>query len=491
MKILVTGGTGVIGEGVIPELIARGHSVRLLSRHAGEDSKQWKGVEAFDGDLSRPESLAGAAAGCDAVLHVAGIVKEQPPELTFKAINVDGTQHVIDEMRRAGVARLVYVSSLGADRGESAYHRSKREAEVLVERSDREWVIVRPGNVYGPGDEVISTILKMVRALPVVPVIADGTQEFQPIWYQDLGRVLAESLERVEVSRQTLEAGGAEITSMNDLLERFAEITDRTFLRVPVPMPLAHLATRVSVPGMQLPVDEQQLTMLEEKNVVRGRSAMDTFGITPTPLDQALKTLADAIPEQLPEEGFGSMEHKRFWADIRGSKHTPASLMDHFRRNVSDVMPIEFAAEPDVAEEANEGETLTGAIPGRGNIQVRVEVSEPTHVVFATVEGHPLAGIVEFTASPIQDAIRFSVEVHARAANFFDWVGMKTVGRPAQNATWRTVVQRMVDASGGSADSIEESIVTLDDAEAQQVEKRVRELVQRRKREESAAEHAT
>ena len=52
MKILVTGGTGVIGEGVIPELIGRGHSVRLLSRHAKEDAKQWPDVEPFEGNVA-------------------------------------------------------------------------------------------------------------------------------------------------------------------------------------------------------------------------------------------------------------------------------------------------------------------------------------------------------------------------------------------------------------------------------------------------------
>src|SRR5215212_947400 len=125
MKILVTGGTGVIGEGVIPELISREHAVRLLSRHADDDAKQWPGVEPFAGNVAEAASLNGAADGCDAIVHIAGIAFEDPPKLTFQAVNVDGTRHVLDEAKRANVKRFVYVSSLGADVGASDYHQSK------------------------------------------------------------------------------------------------------------------------------------------------------------------------------------------------------------------------------------------------------------------------------------------------------------------------------------------------------------------------------
>ena len=98
MRILVTGGTGVVGEAAVRALVARGHAVRLLSRHAERDARAWPdGVEAHVGDVTRPESLAGAADGCDAVLHVVGIVDESPPELTFERVNVEGTRHVVAE----------------------------------------------------------------------------------------------------------------------------------------------------------------------------------------------------------------------------------------------------------------------------------------------------------------------------------------------------------------------------------------------------------
>src|SRR5689334_22160282 len=132
MKILVTGGTGVIGEGVIPELITRGHHVRLLSRHADEDAQQWPGVEPFTGNVADASTLRGAADGCDAVLHIAGIVEEDPPKLTFESVNVGGTRNILDETKRANVKRFLFVSSLGADVGQSEYHKSKKAGEELT-----------------------------------------------------------------------------------------------------------------------------------------------------------------------------------------------------------------------------------------------------------------------------------------------------------------------------------------------------------------------
>jgi NADH dehydrogenase len=147
MKVLVTGGTGLIGDTAVTAMRARGHSVLLLARGADQAERLWPaGVTARVADVSRPDSLDGMAEGCDAVLHVAGIARETSGQ-TFGDVNVEGTRALLAEAERAGVRRFVFVSSLGAERGRSEYHRSKRAAEALVEGYAGEWVIVRPGNV--------------------------------------------------------------------------------------------------------------------------------------------------------------------------------------------------------------------------------------------------------------------------------------------------------------------------------------------------------
>jgi NADH dehydrogenase len=191
------------------------------------------------------------------------------------------------------------------------------------------------------------------------------------------------------------------------------------------------------------------------------------------------------MQEVLPEDGVGSLEHKRFWADIRGSRYSAPALMKQFKERLNDFMPLEFAAEPGAPEHIEKGITLTGKLPLRGNFQVRVEVADPTHVVFATIEGHPLAGIVEFTTADSGGAVQFAIDVYSRASNLLDLIASRTIGGPAQSANWRAVVQRVIDASGGTSDGVHQEVEKLNDEEAKPVEARVKSMVQDRKREDS------
>jgi len=495
MRVLVTGGTGVIGGGLLPALVGAGHAVRLLSRGADADAERWPAeVEPFAADVTDPSSLRGAAEDCGAVIHVTGIVDESPPALTFERVNVQGTRNVLAEAARAGLKRFVYVSSLGAERGRSEYHRSKFRAEELVRASGFDWLILRPGNVYGPGDEVISTLLKLVRALPAVPVIDAGNQPFQPVWYEDLGRAILRALEMPTLKRETLELAGEETTTMSDIVERLSAITGRTVARVPVPSFLAALGVRVAEGtniekylGVKIPLNDAKLKMLLEGNYIEHPSAnalTARLGVKATTLDVGLARLADSIPEQLPSEGVGPLRRKRFWADIKGSRHTATALVEAFRERGAEVMPLEFSAEPGTPRVVEEGVTLTLGLPLRGNVQVRVEEVAPRRVTFSTVEGHMLAGMIQFTASgDRRNAVRFLVEIHARAANALDLLAMSTVGDSLQQSNWEEVVTRVVNLSGGTAPlGVQSETETLDDEEARRVERRLRDLINRRKR---------
>lgn len=496
MRVLVTGGTGVVGTAAVRSLVASGHEVRLFSRNAERDVERWpKGVEAWPGSVDDAGSLRGSMDGCDVVLHVAGIVAEEPPEITFQRVNVDGTQNLLREAERAGIGRFVYVSSLGADRGKSDYHRSKRAAEELVKQFRGGWLILRPGNVYGPGDDVLSLLLKAVRTFPAIPVIDGGDQPFQPIFAEDLGEAIAAAVARSDLSRTTLELAGAERTSIDDVLDRLGRITEKTPLRIPLPSWLAHAGTRVAGAfGLDLPVNVDQLQMLLEGNVIspgQTNALVTTFKITPTPLDDGLRRLADELPEQTPAEGTGRLHRRRYWADIADCSLTATALFERFRTEFRTFMPeaaIEVGVEHGTPCVPDEGETLTLGLPLRGNVQVRVLEVDERWMTLVTVEGHPLAAAIRFvTEDRGENVVRFQVQTFDRAGSVLDAVMLAVVGDLLKNATWRAVVQRVIDESDGRAlDGVQHSDEVLEGDEAELVEQWAESLVMAARRAQEA-----
>ncbi|MFL6333651.1 MAG: hypothetical protein ACJ754_10115, partial [Pyrinomonadaceae bacterium] len=312
--------------------------------------------------------------------------------------------------------------------------------------------------------------------------------------HEDLGQAIVRALETPTLKRETLELAGEETTNTSDLIERLSAITGRKVARVPVPSFLASLGVRLAestklekLLGVKLPLNDAKLKMLLEGNFIEHPSAnalTSRLGVKATTLDAGLTKLADSIPEQLPSEGVGPLRRKRFWADIKGSRLTPTALVEEFREHCAEVMPLEFSAEPGTPRVVEEGTTLTLGLPLRGNVQVRVEEVAPRRVTFSTVGGHMLAGMIQFTASgDRRREVRFLIEIQARAANVLDLLAMSTVGDSLQKSNWEEVVTRVVNLSGGTAPSgVQSETETLDDEEAGRVERRLSNLINRRKR---------
>lgn len=168
MSVLaITGGTGFVGTALIDRAVKGGHHVRALTRR---EQPPREGVTWIAGSLDDARSLFALAEGADAAIHVAGVVNA-PDAAGFTAGNVDGTRHMLDAARTAGVRRFIHVSSIAArEPGLSNYCRSKAEAEALVLASDLDFTVVRPPAVYGPGDTEMRDLFRLAgKGLALLP----------------------------------------------------------------------------------------------------------------------------------------------------------------------------------------------------------------------------------------------------------------------------------------------------------------------------------
>ena len=185
MSLALTGGTGFVGQAVLDEAGRRGLQVRALARR---EQSERDGVEWLRGDLADRAALARLVVGADAVLHIAGVVNTPDP-MGFHLGNVEGTEALVEAAQAAGVRRLVFVSSLAArEPGLSAYGKSKRHAEEVVQTSGLDWTIVRPPAIYGPRDREILELFKMGRRWGVVPLPPPGRASI--VHVDDLARLL-------------------------------------------------------------------------------------------------------------------------------------------------------------------------------------------------------------------------------------------------------------------------------------------------------------
>lgn len=188
--VAITGGTGFVGGHVVTALIDAGYGVRMLARDPSKVSHEGdaaEAVEVISGSLDDVAALERLCEGATCMVHCAGAISARD-RVAFDDVNVTGTRNVVDACIKAGVGKLVLVSSVAArEPGLSDYGASKRAGETVVrETSDRvSWSIIRPPAVYGPGDKgTLPLIRQLTGRIAVLP--GNGNNRFSLIFVKDL-----------------------------------------------------------------------------------------------------------------------------------------------------------------------------------------------------------------------------------------------------------------------------------------------------------------
>ena len=287
MLVLVTGATGFLGRDVVRELQEHHHRVRCLVHTPGNERVfPDRSVEVHYGSVSDPKALAGAFYDVEAVVHLVGIIRESRGR-TYDLINRQGVTNVAAAAKEVGVKHFIQVSALGATNDAVyPYLSSKWRGEQEVVNSGLPYTIVRPSIMFGAGDEFLNTLAGLVRTAPVVPVAGTGRNRFQPIAVADMARCLALAVDREDLKGRTLEIGGPDQLSYNEVISLIARTLGKRRLRLHVPVWMMYVATAflqkvVSRP----PVTTDQLRMIAIRNVAEPGIVQETFGFTPRRLE--------------------------------------------------------------------------------------------------------------------------------------------------------------------------------------------------------------
>jgi uncharacterized protein YbjT (DUF2867 family) len=294
--ILVTGATGFVGGHVVHALRAHDRPVRALirDRRKAERLQAW-GCEVAEGDVTRPETLAAAMAGCDTVVHLVAIRQGRAEE--FQRVMVDGTRNLLTAAREAGVRRFVHMSALGVSeetRNLVPYYNAKWEMEQDVKAAGIPHVIFRPSFIFAKDGGILPTFAKLAKLTPVTPIAGSGKQRIQPIWADDVGAYFSKAVDLEAAAGRTFELGGPEAVSWNEFWERLKHVRGirRPSLHMPMSLMRMNALLTERLPG-NIPLTRDLLKMLEAgDNVVTDTSAVDVFGLPLVALDEQLRRAA-------------------------------------------------------------------------------------------------------------------------------------------------------------------------------------------------------
>jgi NADH dehydrogenase len=316
MKVAVTGATGFVGRHVVEELLERGMEAVLMVRDARRvpDRLRSPSIRVRELNLSMRVPLQHALAGCDGVVHCAGINRERGME-TYKAVHVQATQNLLSAARTAQVRKMILLSFLRARPDcDSPYHESKWAAEEIARNSDRDYTILKAGVIYGRGDHMLDHLSHALHTFAVFATVGLREQPMRPVAVRDVARIIVASLRDERLSKGTFAVMGPEEMTLAHAVQRVGEAIGRkpTMMRMPV---VLHAAlARLFELTMRIPLVSRAQVRILSESLVEPLPYADEL---PQDLKPRVRFDLQAIREGLPPAGAFT------WRDCR-CVHRPA-----------------------------------------------------------------------------------------------------------------------------------------------------------------------
>jgi NADH dehydrogenase len=294
MKVAIAGGSGFVGRHVVEALRARGHGVVVLAR--GRRGVPL-GAELVACDLGHDAIPLGALAGCDALVNLAGIKREDGPQ-TFEAVHVEATRRLLAAGNEAGVRRFVHLSVVcSRPDPRLPYHDTKWRAEEAVRASGLDFTVLKPAVIYGPGDDMVTHLVRMLRFAPLFPVVGRGDSILQPVDVRDVAEAVAAALDRPRSIGGTYDVVGPDRLPLAQVVRTVADGIGLDVHIVPTPLAVQRVAVRIMDAVSTQPLSTPaQLQMLVDGLYGDTKPARRDLGLVPRPFTaEAVRAIEGAI----------------------------------------------------------------------------------------------------------------------------------------------------------------------------------------------------
>jgi uncharacterized protein YbjT (DUF2867 family) len=296
--VTVFGGTGFLGRRVVRHLRSHGLSVRIATRHPDRGRRLFAlhdpQLQAVAADIHDDRAVAAALSGAYGAVNAVSLYVEHGRE-TFHSVHVEAAERLAAQARRARVERFAHVSGIGADPASpSRYIRKRGEGELAVRGAFADATLIRPAVMFGADDAFLTTVLDLIRRLPVYPLFGRGDTRLQPAYVEDVAEAIARTLQRTDTRAATFECAGPRVYTYEELVRTIARAAGLKCTLMPMPFAAWHALARLAEMLPRPPLTRNQVELMEIDTVAPpGTPGLAELGLSPHAIE-------DILPELLP-----------------------------------------------------------------------------------------------------------------------------------------------------------------------------------------------
>lgn len=289
-RVALIGGSGFVGRHLTRRLHNCGYRCRVITRHAQRARELATIAEVTEADVFDHHQLTAALQGCDAVVHLIGILNSDGKKRSFRRMHVELVENVVAACHAAKVVRLLHMSALNADQGSggSLYLRSKGEGENHAHTRGKPGIAVtsfRPSVIFGPDDSFLNRFALLLKIPGPLP-LACPDAKLSPVYVSDVAAAFANAMQDRRTFGRHYELCGPETYTLEELVRFIARHTGHNKLIVRLPDWAARLQASVLQYFPGKPFTPDNYLSLRTASVCR-EDGLAALGVNATSLQNA------------------------------------------------------------------------------------------------------------------------------------------------------------------------------------------------------------
>ncbi len=295
MKVVVAGGTGLLGREITRALLDAGHEVTVASRSRPENDPldpraSWVAADATD-PSTLPAALEGADAVIDAVQFPNSPIENPKKGFTFERVDLGGTKNLIDAAKAVGVPHFILIGGVGSnENGKFHWMRFKWQEEQHMKASGVPYTIIRPSWIYGPRDVSLNRFLGFAKFLPFIPVIGNGKTRINPLFVGDLAAHVAATPGNAATIGKTFEIGGPTVMTMDEVIKTALKVAGKRRFLLHNPKVLMKMVASVIQHAPGRPLTPDAIEFITQDGVADTALLTETYGLKLHSLEEAMPT---------------------------------------------------------------------------------------------------------------------------------------------------------------------------------------------------------